>query len=634
MERKFPHVFNVKTPQRTYYLAADSDDVMRYWVNCICNVCGLQDLSKLPIEEGGLAPESPPQDLNQSLEFVSVAGSPGRSSNNATLPGGKSPYERSLQTAAAAAVSANEERMYQNNDFAQRVLREKGVSASPDSSPINSHRMNAALAREEALSPSSSTLTNRSPLKKVDSEDAEHDYYNDVSLTSTSDKSLRKRPENLKLNEGTGTSNDVSEPSPALSTSSGPYIPICECFSGSPVLANPQTRRNGPSSYASYENHFAPLNSLSRNNQLTSPLNIGQLNLTEGPGSSQPSADGGRSSDESESVFTDDDEASSHSGSQAGVRSQNATLSETEMRRLRPSDSSIENENIGWTAMQRFSKIPTEEKKCLNSNDAPPRPPKRVNDAAVIGPLDSSSCVVEDRYEIPRSHRNPHQTVTTPGPITDGAGNSASMQRRSHFYTNAAPSNLEGQVFRYDFSEVAMPPPVINRNLKPKHTMMQIPSRSCDPIETPLPQGGGTNPRNSMFVAGSRQSLQMTPSRSDDKLQYLDLDHTNGAPEPSIRNFGSASAQNILITSHGGGTMPMPSIKHSISEHNSNTGPLRWVAGSSSALTAAAAVQPPTASRDNSGRGIVYKTVDFVKTEAFNRTRQDAEMNRASNKDK
>lgn len=51
MERKFQHVFNVKTPRRTYYLAADSDEEMRYWVNCICQVCGLQDLSKRPEEQ-------------------------------------------------------------------------------------------------------------------------------------------------------------------------------------------------------------------------------------------------------------------------------------------------------------------------------------------------------------------------------------------------------------------------------------------------------------------------------------------------------------------------------------------------------------------------------------------------------
>lgn len=50
MERKFQHVFNVKTPNRIYYLAADSDEDMRFWVNCICKVCGLQDLSKVSDE--------------------------------------------------------------------------------------------------------------------------------------------------------------------------------------------------------------------------------------------------------------------------------------------------------------------------------------------------------------------------------------------------------------------------------------------------------------------------------------------------------------------------------------------------------------------------------------------------------
>lgn len=59
MERKFQHVFNVKTPQRTYYLAADTDHAMRYWVNCICNVCGLQDMTKLAPDEGD--DHEPPQ---------------------------------------------------------------------------------------------------------------------------------------------------------------------------------------------------------------------------------------------------------------------------------------------------------------------------------------------------------------------------------------------------------------------------------------------------------------------------------------------------------------------------------------------------------------------------------------------
>lgn len=45
-KQKFEHMFDVKTPRRTYYLAADSEEDMNAWVNCICEVCNLQDLSK------------------------------------------------------------------------------------------------------------------------------------------------------------------------------------------------------------------------------------------------------------------------------------------------------------------------------------------------------------------------------------------------------------------------------------------------------------------------------------------------------------------------------------------------------------------------------------------------------------
>lgn len=42
---KFDHVFDIKTPTRTYYLAADSESEMKSWVNCICKVCGLKSTS-------------------------------------------------------------------------------------------------------------------------------------------------------------------------------------------------------------------------------------------------------------------------------------------------------------------------------------------------------------------------------------------------------------------------------------------------------------------------------------------------------------------------------------------------------------------------------------------------------------
>lgn len=35
-------MFDVKTPKRTYYLAADSETDMNKWVDCVCQVCGLK----------------------------------------------------------------------------------------------------------------------------------------------------------------------------------------------------------------------------------------------------------------------------------------------------------------------------------------------------------------------------------------------------------------------------------------------------------------------------------------------------------------------------------------------------------------------------------------------------------------
>lgn len=43
---KFDHVFDIKTPNRTYYLAADTEEEMKSWVNCICKVCGLKSTNE------------------------------------------------------------------------------------------------------------------------------------------------------------------------------------------------------------------------------------------------------------------------------------------------------------------------------------------------------------------------------------------------------------------------------------------------------------------------------------------------------------------------------------------------------------------------------------------------------------
>lgn len=40
---KFQWMFDMKTPNRTYYLAADNEQDMRDWVMVVCQVCNLQE---------------------------------------------------------------------------------------------------------------------------------------------------------------------------------------------------------------------------------------------------------------------------------------------------------------------------------------------------------------------------------------------------------------------------------------------------------------------------------------------------------------------------------------------------------------------------------------------------------------
>lgn len=80
---------------------------------------------------------------------------------------------------------------------------------------------------------------------------------------------------------------------------------------------------------------------------------------------------------------------------------------------------------------------------------------------------------VEESYDIPRSHQLPYYNMnnlqqqlspldnqpiasSTPDLIAEtelSERNSTRTLPRPHFYTNAAPTKVEGNVFRYDFIE-------------------------------------------------------------------------------------------------------------------------------------------------------------------------------------
>lgn len=96
-----------------------------------------------------------------------------------------------------------------------------------------------------------------------------------------------------------------------------------------------------------------------------------------------------------------------------------------------------------------------------------------------------------------------------------------------------------------------------------------------------------------MFQA-SNQSFglsPLTPSKFEDRLQYLDLD-LDGTGSPQKNVLGSMTSMSISSN--------MPSLDVSLN------GSIK------------------------EGPGVAYTTVDFLKTDAFNRVREDSEMTRAS----
>lgn len=713
-KEKYAHMFDVKTPTRTYYLAADTEEDMRGWVNCICHVCQLQET-----QTNEERPYYNISAINTGDAVNMAADVPGNCSGNDHQQDHSNETEISFlnhssqgevhevqpQPRHSLMMGYNPYGTYQNEEMLNlRALeysnRETIISDSKLGHQNHAARNNnveaysnlGTIERSQSLrgKPTSPEKGATGPIPVANHMRTQSLNTDQKTIASVVANSVKKIPENLKLNErmAGGFESGTEQPSPALSTSSGPYIPIHECFSGSPMQHSPITPLNSldPRFYDTPRSHPSSGFNLINNEQPYSPKrNNVSVPVQHGNSSCSKMSRSGKSSpSDSESVFTDDDSA-------AVV----ADPPQTKDRNTRPSDSSIENDTIGWTYVQRFARVSQDDQ--LKTADipaapAPPRPPKRTslildsiekhkeiqssdteNASPAIGPKDASSCV-EQFYDIPRSHQpgqyiggsNIHLPDTdllsplsqcdliassTPNLVGGGiiisdtnsqCGTLGRGTLRPHCYTNAAPQRVEGNVFRFDFSEQG-DAPAINRNLKPKSTVditksvesvsqvlkqvslgplatvttpsvaLKNPPPTVDRTRKPNTPQVGTNSmrrkggpislniqNHNENVYGNTQehSMQLlsgisprTPGKSDDRLQYLDLDHSNSPQKPSNHHGGI-----------GG---------HSGANHIGINGP-----GGSNNLA------PPPVARTP------YTTVDFVKTDALNRIREDSEANR------
>lgn len=181
-----------------------------------------------------------------------------------------------------------------------------------------------------------------------------------------------------------------SSPDSPTSTSSSHYIPISECISGKPLLP------------------ILPRSTIEESYDLPR-----QIRPPPRPSESPPPSPG------SESVFTDDESISGSTLSRPSVNWQTFP---------RVSENSPD---LPIATNRRFTKVLPE---------APPRPPKPSHLLETSSKTEKvvEPSTIDETYDFPRSHQmSPPQAQ----PRT----------HRRHCYTNAAPGQVSGNIFTYDF---------------------------------------------------------------------------------------------------------------------------------------------------------------------------------------
>ncbi|EDW44978.1 GM15025, partial [Drosophila sechellia] len=136
-KQKFQYMFDIKTPKRTYYLAAETEADMRDWVNCICQVCHLHDTkqsNELPLGAVG-ADENRTQHTSssgglsnstQNTTTTSLHSSAGTTAPQASVPnaGGSAQLRRPAvieeQPMPSNAGNNNSDSVYVNTEYSNR----------------------------------------------------------------------------------------------------------------------------------------------------------------------------------------------------------------------------------------------------------------------------------------------------------------------------------------------------------------------------------------------------------------------------------------------------------------------------------------------------------------------------------
>lgn len=506
---KLQYVFNIKTPQRTYFLAASNEEELNKWVQCICHVCGLHDLS--------------------DQKFMD--------SFNATL----------LNVANTSAEPLLNKTFRENSSFSSQVNNSTETTSDVAGQYGKTMQLSEVSFAHKTKDDSKNYVNYSSYMNKENNLTLNE---NDMkSKNKTQKRSTKTVPENLNFNECNNINQDEIKPP-------SPYIAISDCFSGSPTYMNHQLVTN-----ENVQSHFIGQNLTL--DQLYSPKRINYAKPVEPD----------QLSDQSGS--TDSDNTDSLSAQYMGV---------TPEKDRRSTASSVQNE-MDLSFDQRFSRFDSK-----YSDDVPVMP-----SPIIVGSNHDNIAVKSLNYQ---------NTTESPKFLTESEITAQSTPFLSNNYENLTSiANIlstksvavEGSFFRYDFVEQ----PPIDRSMKPKLPPPNV-NRQLKP-----------QPNLPMEFTPNDETKMLQHIKDFEKLEYIDLLHLDSPPPISVN-------------------LPSPDVIQSIP-----SSPAAHVVVGCRRLHDSDVDDDDVKNNEKSidhnrqtVTGTVYKTIDFIKTDAFNRTREDVELTR------
>lgn len=715
-KQKYQHMFDVKTPKRIYYLAAESEEDMNRWVEYVCHVCGLKaykdedDYDYTPPAEDVIPPTSEALTNEQQDPVLGPVTESPPVTPTSTISG---PYIPISECISGRSLSSP----YGLEDF-NNILRQGGYGITASAQYGLMHKRAAQSTWQDenqgsggiiGTAETSALLQVKTPVLPIKRPPRPCDATTVVESAEFYDSPRKLHPPNLEIRHISGTPplQSPATDGESVFTDEEWSVPLHNppCVNWDTFPDGDSVRPTRPSDSSaemdvgsggdvgswSVMKRFGKLtvvdsaSSIPRDGpigvhgrQLSLPTNL-QHQAVAPPRPPKP--------------FHLLLEAPSHNY----LNLENVCPQPGHNQNVRkPSVASLSSDTSKRTG------IPGSPNECVSASDGNEEPPS---------PLSPPQCneivaMNDEMYDFPRSHQYANNP-SSPSAIDSADSKIQTVVR--HCYTNAAPSKVNGEVFRYDFhhsdsplsasqdgaitldepvsprsdgsSSLASSTAAVYSNL-PSPLITQSVQSGTDVVQsgTPPPPvvNRGLKPGRKLSDSASMVSNEPSPVSpaahlipahlppSVDRKLKPQLKHTEQEPlslaAPPACRSGSESSRNLKKPRAAPSPTPPASAPTTLrngqrqrSEHNSSSDDdrrnspdepvyyykqdnkfvpatrfqeLQYLdldldcdTGSSAVST----VQTQKSPERVQPTGTVYKTVDFVKTVAFNRTRQEVE---------